>query len=324
MSLKNKLEVFAKQNGIIYGCGSAEPFEEYRETLAESVPFVGFSPEERINPALTLADANSLIAIGLSYNNRYSAPETNEPCARLSAGAVGEDYHITVMRLLEELGKLLFADSEEKYMCFCDTGPLSDALVAIRCGLGCAGLNHAVINERFGAMFFIGYIITTAELEQTEPPVNHCKNCGICVKSCPSSALKADGSFNYERCVAYLTQKKGIIPDELKSAMGTYLYGCDRCRRVCPLTPEGKVTDGCAYPEIKSILSLTNKGFKERYGDTAIGWRGRRTIVRNAIIALGNLKDKRGLELLKPFLEDSNEEIRDAAQWANKQIQEVK
>jgi epoxyqueuosine reductase len=249
--------------------------------------------------------------------------ESGELCARLSEGAVGEDYHITVMRLLTELGELLFSDGDDKYMCFCDTGPLSDALVAIRCGIGYAGLNHAVINERFGAMFFIGYIITTAELEKTEHTAKLCTDCGKCVKCCPSGALRSDGSFKYERCVAYLTQKKGIISDELKSVMGTYIYGCDICRRVCPLTPPPKSAEGCAYPEISGLLSMTNKEFKAIYGNTAIGWRGKRTIVRNALIALGNLRDKRGLELIKPFSEDSNEELRDAAQWATGRINEV-
>jgi epoxyqueuosine reductase len=323
MSLKTKLKGFADKHNIIYGTGSAEPFEEYRHTLTADVPFVGFTSEQRINPALTLEGARGLIAIGLPYNNRYTQSTSDTLCARLSEGAVGEDYHITVMRLLTELGELLFADSGDKYMCFCDTGPLSDALVAIRCGIGYAGLNHAVINERFGAMFFIGYIITTAELEKTETAANRCTNCGVCVKSCPSGALKADGSFEYERCVAYLTQKKGIISDELKAVMGTYIYGCDICRRICPLTPPPQNSDGCAYPEIKGLLTMTNKEFKKIYGNTAIGWRGKRTIVRNTIIALGNLRDKRGLELIKPFLEDSSEELRDAAQWAAGRINEV-
>lgn len=320
MNLRDKIESFTREKGVIYGCGSAEPFYEYADTLSRTVPFVNYRAEERMYPDLTLTGAKGLIALGLSYNNSYERPQDDKLYAALSEGAVGEDYHTVMIRLLNELAELLFKGTEYKYRCFCDTGPLSDALVALRCSLGCAGLNHAVINERFGSMFFIGYIITTAEIEPINKPQNRCNNCGICVKACPSGALGYDGSFNYEVCVAYLTQKKGIIPDEFKQAMGTYIYGCDICRKVCPLTPEPVYAPGCAYPEIAELLNLSNREFQNRYGNTAIGWRGKRTIMRNALIALGNLGDERGIALAERFLTDNAEELRDAAAWAVKQM----
>jgi epoxyqueuosine reductase len=316
----NKIKKFATENGLIYGCGSAEPFYEYADRLARKVPFVSFTAEERIDPSITLSGAKSLIALGLSYNKIYSKKDNSILRATLSEGAVGEDYHLIMERLLSQLGEILFADTAEKYLCFCDTGPLADAAVAVRCGLGCFGLNHAVINDRFGAMFFVGYIITTAEIAATNKPENNCTGCGACVRACPSGALKADGSFDYSCCVAYLTQQKGVISDELKAFMGTFIYGCDACRRNCPLTPKGENSDGCAYPDIEELLSLTNKGFNALYGNTAIGWRGKRTIARNALIALGNLKQSDGLPLIEPFLSSESEELRDAALWAKKQI----
>lgn len=320
MSLKERLDSFAREQGIIYGIGTAQPFYEYRETLARAVPFVNYSVEERLDPSVTLAGAKSLIAIGLSYNNSYAAPANGELCAALSEGAVGEDYHLTVTRLLKELCTLLFSDTEYEYKYFCDTGPLSDSLVALRCSLGCSGLNHSVISPRFGSMFFIGYIISTAELEPTPKPPELCGGCGLCVKKCPSGALKADGSFDCTRCVAYLTQKKGIIEDEFKPFMGTYIYGCDICRRSCPQNPPKTPAEGCAYPHISDLLKMTNKSFDRQYGNTAIGWRGKRTIIRNALIALGNIGDVRALELLAPFKDSDSPELRDAALWSEKQI----
>ena len=75
-----------------------------------------------------------------------------------------------------------------------------------------------------------------------------------------------------------------------------------------------------AYPEIEELLNLSNSEFQNRYGNTAIGWRGKRTIVRNAIIALGNIGDRRGIALAERFLTDNAEELRDAAAWAVKQM----
>jgi epoxyqueuosine reductase len=318
MSLKTKTDEFANKYGLIYGFGSAEPFYEYEGALGKAVPFVGFSLEQRLKPQLTLPEARGLIALGLSYNYKYEMPTDDDLYARLSQGAVGEDYHLIMTRLLRELGELLFKGTEHKYMCFCDTGPLSDALVALRCGLGFNGLNHSVISDKFGSMFFIGYILTTAELEPTPKPQSKCNGCGLCVRGCPSGALNADGSFTAEKCVAYLTQQKGIIPDELKGAMDNLIYGCDRCRQVCPLTPKPQSKQGCAYPKISELLGLTNKEFNSLYGNTAIGWRGKRTIIRNALIALGNIGGKRSAELAKPFLQSEFEDLKDAAQWAVK------
>ena len=320
MNLKDKLKKFADENGVIYGCGSAEPFYEYEAALSRTAPFVSYSKDERMYPELTLPGARGLIALGLSYNYSYDKPPESALCGALSEGAVGEDYHLIMQGLLKDLGSRLFEGTEYEYRCFCDTGPLSDALVALRCSLGCVGLNRGILNKRFGSMFFIGYIITTAKIESTPKPENICNGCGMCVRGCPSGALEYDGRFNSEVCVAYLTQKKGIIPNELKPVMGTYIYGCDICRRVCPLTPSPVHAPGCAYPEIEELLGLSNKEFKVRYGNTAIGWRGRRIIIRNALIALGNIGDKRGISLAEPFLSDPAPELRDSALWAVEQM----
>lgn len=319
MNLKAEIAAFAREHNLIYGCGSAEPFEEYRESLQKQVPFVRYTFEERLNPSLTLKGAKSLIALGLSYNYCYEK-QGDGLTGLLSEGAVGEDYHLVMGKLLKGLGERLFKNGEE-YCCFCDTGPLADGLVALRCGLGFWGLNHGVISDRFGSMFFIGYIITTAFIEPDEKPENKCNGCGKCITSCPSGALHSDGSFDVEKCAANLTQQKGVIADEYKKYIGNYIYGCDVCRRVCPLTPKPTRAEGCGYPEIEAILSLSNREFKAHYGNTAIGWRGKGVIARNALIALGNLKDKRGLRLLEPYLDSSSEALKDAALWAKKQIE---
>jgi len=41
--------------------------------------------------------------------------------------------------------------------------------------------------------------------------------------------------MNPLRCIAYNSYyTKGITPLELREPMGTWVYGCDRCREVCP------------------------------------------------------------------------------------------
>ena len=60
--------------------------------------------------------------------------------------------------------------------------------------------------------------------------------------------------------------------------------------------------------------------FKKKYGTMAGSWRGKNVLKRNGIIALGNMKNKESLILLKPLLKDQNPMIRDYTEWAINKI----
>lgn len=65
------------------------------------------------------------------------------------------------------------------------------------------------------------------------------------------------------------------------------------------------------------ILDLSNREFKETYGDTAAAWRGRKPIQRNAVIALGNFRDASAVpKLSEVLLKDPRPELRGTAAWA--------
>lgn len=71
----------------------------------------------------------------------------------------------------------------------------------------------------------------------TDDPVegtSHCLGCGRCVRACPTGALRGDGSVDARRCISYLTiESHDGIPADIPT--GNTLYGCDVCRRACPL-----------------------------------------------------------------------------------------
>ncbi len=70
-------------------------------------------------------------------------------------------------------------------------------------------------------------------------------------------------------------------------------------------------------PLLAPLLTMGNKEFKERYGDSAALWRGKKPIQRNAIIALGNFKDRSAVPVLAELLcSDPRPEIRGTAAWA--------
>jgi len=49
---------------------------------------------------------------------------------------------------------------------------------------------------------------------------------------------------------------------------------------------------------------MSNKQFKETFQKTSAGWRGKKVLQRNLIIALANLKSKEGYNKIKSLIED--------------------
>ena len=107
---------------------------------------------------------------------------------------------------------------------------------AARAGLGVIGDNGCLIVPGVGANFFIATIVTTAQMPTDDPVegTSHCLGCGRCVRACPTGALRGDGSVDARRCISYLTiESHDDIPADIPT--GNTLYGCDVCRRACPL-----------------------------------------------------------------------------------------
>src|SRR5690606_16297151 len=120
----------------------------------------------------------------------------------------------------------------------------------------------------------------------------------------------------------------GQVPVAFRQAMGNRIYGCDTCQQVCPqnrdlaeLGDPGFVPASPweTHPDLLGLLSLSRREFRELYGRRASGWRGRKTLQRNALIALGNAgPDAAGAvgRIGRLLTDDVRPEIRGAAAWA--------
>lgn len=243
--------------------------------------------EKRISPALSLPGVKSIVVLAMPYRKKLLVPPDDKARGHISQSALGEDYHRLLKAHLEAVAAFF---EPHEYRAYVDTGPLVDRAVACRAGLGSLGKNQSLLTPG-GSMYFIGYLLTTRELAPTPHAAQKvCGACTRCLRACPAGALSEEG-FAMEKCISYLTQKKGLLTLEEMRSMGRQLYGCDVCQLACPHNRgQGEPFSDleAAMPQLEELLSISEKEFWERFGSTAAGWRGRRIFQRNAVIALFN------------------------------------
>lgn len=334
MQLKEETLLFAWKIGIdLIGFTKAEPFHELRSLLEkrrDKGHLSGFEEEDlelRTNPFKTMENAKTIIVIGQAYHidEAKLTKDTPELYGELARTAWGRDYHLVLKEKLQQLAEFLNNKYEGlQYKAFVDTGPLVDRYLAYRAGLGWYGYNNTLINEEYGSWFFIGYMLTNVEFEPDSPVENKCKGCRSCIELCPGKALEKDYGLDAKKCISYLLQKREDLTEEERRKLGNRIYGCDVCQLVCPHNKDVKETttedflprEPSHKIDLESLLNMSNKEFKQLFSTNASGWRGKKILQRNAIIALGNLGDKRAIPILMSLLEDPREEIREYARWA--------
>lgn len=337
--LKQEIIEYSRTIGIdAIGFTTAEPFEELRPKLIEyfdkgyASGFEESDIELRIDPKKSLPTAETIIAIAVGYPNKLpNAPKSTKGARRgmFARASWGMDYHSLLrkrLNLLEEFIKERVPDAD--CLSMVDTGVLSDRAVAERAGLGYAAKNGFILNKDLGTWTYLGEMLTSIKLPVDSPVMDSCLDCTICIDRCPTGALVGNGQLNSQKCISFLTQTKGFLPDEYRSKMGNRLYGCDTCQQVCPKN-RGINTEQSDIeleplklkPLLEPLLQMSNKMFKNEYGHLAGSWRGKKTIQRNAIIALAHFKEESALPTLKEVsINDERPVIKGTAYWAIGQI----
>ncbi|GLF84979.1 epoxyqueuosine reductase [Bacillus safensis] len=334
--LKEELIQYAKEIGVDkIRFASADTFDSLKDRLIlhESLGYLsGFEEpdiEKRTNPSLLLPKAKSIVAIALAYPSKMKdAPRSTKDARRgiFCRASWGTDYHVVLKKkldMLEEFLRSKHVDIRTKSMV--DTGELSDRAVAERAGIGFSAKNCMIITPEFGSYVYLAEMITNVPFEPDEKIEDQCGTCNKCVDSCPTGALVNPGQLNSQRCISFLTQTKGFLPDEFRSKIGNRLYGCDTCQTVCPINkgkdfhlhPEMEPDPEIAKPLLKPLLTISNREFKEKYGHVSGSWRGKKPIQRNAILALAHFKDASALPVLIELMhKDPRPVIRGTAAWA--------
>ncbi len=263
--------------------------------------------EKRIDPAALLKGAQSVIVVALSYKPDGSAATEQDPqkTAAVAQYAWYEDYHDFMKPLLFELADFIGERTgrRDRFKVCVDSVPLAERALAVRAGLGAIGTNHMLIHPTLGPQVFLGELVTTAALKPDGPCrwTAQCATCGRCIRACPTGALQADGEFDAQRCISYLTiEHQGDIPAELATKMSERVFGCDACVLACPHQHDAPVCPPARLRpcpnnirlDMEEILGLTAESFESRFAGSPIRRAGLATLQRNVRICMANARDR--------------------------------
>lgn len=311
---------------------SASAFERWiAEGKHGSMGWLERNAWKRVDPRAVLQEAQSIISLAISYG-RSDQERADSQSGVVARYARSNDYHDVLAEPLEALTRFhlsLAEEPEAKALWYVDTGPFLERDLAQRAGLGFVGKHTGLISRRLGNWFFIAEIISTVRLEPDASEENHCGKCRRCLDACPTGALEAPFSMDARKCISYLTiELKTAIPEPYRRAIGNRIYGCDDCLEVCPwnrFAQESRLLKN-AYredlngPALRALLSLDDKGFRDRFRGTPLKRTKRRGILRNVCVALGNVGGVDDLPALEIAAQDAEPLIAEHARWAIREI----
>jgi epoxyqueuosine reductase len=307
--------------------------EGLREFLARGyhgdMGWLAGTAERRGDPRALWPEAKSVVVLGVSY---APAEDPSALAGRPDRGVVsvyarGDDYHDTLKRRLAALARWIEMQWPGALKLFVDTAPVMEKPLAQQAGLGWQGKHTNLVSRDFGSWLFLGEIYLSLALTADAAAPDHCGSCRRCLDACPTAAFPAPHRLDARRCISYLTiEHKGMIPVELRPAIGNRIYGCDDCLSVCPWNkfaqasgePDFLPREALTSPRLAELAALDDVAFRRLFAGSPIKRTGRDRFLRNVLIAIGNAEpnDRQIVEAARRCLDDASPLVRAAAVWA--------
>ena len=279
--------------------------EELRRFIAEglhgSMQWMETTLSRRLDPRALMPEARSAIVCAMSYTPPPGldllARATDKTLGNISVYALSRDYHDVVKGKLKHLAQWLASRSKAEVKVFVDTAPLMEKVLAEQAGIGWAGKHTCVLSRHLGNWFFIGVILTAAELAPDAPATAHCGSCTRCLDICPTNAFIAPHQLDARRCISYLTiEHTGPIPRDLRPLMGNRIFGCDDCLAVCPWNRFARQAreerlhprQHLRHTPLAELLALDEPGWRKMFAGTPVRRAGYDRFMANVLIACAN------------------------------------
>ncbi|MFN4023354.1 MAG: tRNA epoxyqueuosine(34) reductase QueG [Hyphomonas sp.] len=281
----------------------------------------------RAAPMAMWPEARSALVVAMNYGPDHNPLDTlaERTIGNISVYARGRDYHDLIKSRLKQLAGEVAKITGAEVKVFVDTAPLMEKPLAEKAGLGWQGRHTNLVSRELGSWFFLGTVLTSADLTPDPPGADHCGSCRACLDICPTDAFPAPYQLDARRCISYLTiEHSGPIPREFRAAMGNRIYGCDDCLAVCPWNKfAARASESALFaraelkgPGLDELAALDDGAFRTVFSGSPVKRTGRDRFVRNVCIAIGNSGETRLVAGLLPLLEDASPLVRGAAIWA--------
>jgi epoxyqueuosine reductase len=208
---------------------------------------------------------------------------------------------------------------------FVDTAPLMEKPLAEAAGIGWQGKHTNLVSREYGSWLFLGAILTSLALEPDAAGEDSCGSCRACLDICPTNAFPAPYQLDARACLSYLTiEHAGPIPERYRALLGNRIYGCDDCLAVCPWNKFAQESREAALharaalqsPPLADLAGLDDAAFRTLFAKSPVKRIGRRRFVRNVLYAIGNSGNAALIPAAEALLEDEDDTVRDAAEWA--------
>ncbi len=301
--------------------------------------------------------ARSVIVCALNYN--ADAPKSIDPSpagtgwiARYAwsgrtdddGSLAATDYHDELLGRLRRIEAGLQERVACETRCYVDTGPVLERSFAAQAGVGWIGRNTCVIHQGLGSWLLLGVIVTSLPVSSEAAAVvaeDRCGSCTRCIDACPTGALLGSNAPGAPRemdaslCIAYLTiEKKGGIDESLREGMGRQVFGCDICQDVCPWNRRAPARNHAGRearaelinPALEWLAAMDSKEFKRWFKGSPLERTGRKRMLRNVAIAMGNSGEERFLPQLEAWASEEaagaqgDSVLRESAEWARARI----
>ena len=301
---------------------------EWGKTLGQRTSVKDLILSRFIDPAKTMPGVKSLIVVSDSYFEEDFPPAL--------AGKIGRCYlkglfcpeegahkgrRKELRRFLQELGIQARYGSAPARMAGARAGVTNYGKNCFAFSNGPVEKSSWIVNEPY---------LVDRELEPDGSTMDlRCpEGCQICLEACPTGALYAPLKMDPRRCVAYLSYfHDGEIPLNLRSGMGTWVYGCDRCQEVCPRNKKWldkakpmnrKLLERAQDFRLETLLTMSQDHYEQKVWPLLyyIRKENRRLWQRNAAVALGNQGDPEAVPVLIAALNDPEPLVRGHAAWA--------
>lgn len=349
LELSNLLKKSAFQFGFdLVRISLAEPLEEdrkrYHEWLqkgyAADLHYMLRDVPRRWVPQDLFPEAKSVITLAVNFFSGASKMEPKRGFGRVARYAWGKDYHSVIRKRLTEWVKLLpdLIGQPVKTKILVDSSPLLERAFASLSGIGFVGKNTVIISRKLGSFIFLSEVLTDIELQEDPirsdpfPLKDDCGSCQQCIRGCPTGALVSPRQLDARKCISYWTiENRGEIPEEIRSQIGDWIFGCDLCQDLCPYNGLSQETQWREFfPEsgtgpylsLLEVLSIkTEEEFKRKFVETPLLRAKRSGLVRNACVVAANQRFGEAIPLLKELSQrDSEQTVRTHALWSLNQI----